>query len=208
MDSSGFRGRRSRGAIGGGAAGAAVESVPDVVGERVAVAEGGRGAGGGRGLVDPDPLGRPSGPAGPAEVEVADPVPAGAPDLERVLGAPREHAGGVEAGRVRLVPVRVPERQAHRVRRPRRGIAARLDLHRVPASPGADVGPVEAAAAVVFGFGPWERPEERRRGQDEVDAEQEEAGEGGLLRPAPARHGWIDRDGDRELVEWTRSIEF
>lgn len=111
---------------------AAVEAVPDAVGERVAVVEGGGRAG--RRLVHPDPLGRPPGGAArPAHVEVADAVAAGPGDAERVRGAALEPAPRRHRRRVHLVAVRVPEREAHRVRGAPRGRAARLDLHRVRA---------------------------------------------------------------------------
>ena len=124
---------RLGGGAGAGSGGdAAVEAVPDAVGERVAVVEGGGRAGRG-GLVHPDPLGRPPGAARPAEVEVADAVAAGAGHPERVRGAALEAVPRRQPRRVHLVAVRVPEREAHRVRGAPRGRAARLDLHRVRA---------------------------------------------------------------------------
>lgn len=208
------RGTRLGGGAGGGAAEAAVGAVPDAVAERVAEVEGGGRAGGG--LVHPDPLGRPPDAAGAAEVEVADAVAAGAGDPERVLGAPLEPARRRHTRRVHLVPVHVPERQAHRVRGPPRGRAARLDLHRVRARAGAtgDAGDLSACRG---GGTTWERPGRRRRrqlrrrgGEGEMQAgEDGEREQGGAQRPpAAGGHGssggsdWRDRTGQVEREEW------
>lgn len=199
---------------GGGEAGAAVEAVPDGVGEGVAVVEGGGGVGGG--LVDPDPLRRPAVAAGAAEVEVADAVAAGAPHAERVGGAPLERGrrrrlrrggGAGQPRRVDLVAVGVPEREADRVRRAPRRRAARLDLHRVPARPRREVrgesGLEERAGWLrLLGLGGSRRRRRRCPGG--------EAGEGGegeqdevvvaLRWWATASHGWGDGEVTGELT--------
>lgn len=197
---------------GGGEAGAAVEAVPDGVGEGVAVVEGGGGVGGG--LVDPDPLRRPAVAAGAAEVEVADAVAAGAPHAERVGGAPLERGrrrrlrrggGAGQPRRVDLVAVGVPEREADRVRRAPRRRAARLDLHRVPARPRREVrgesGLEERAGWLrLLGLGGSRR--RRRRcpgGEAGGEGEQDEVVVA-LRWWATASHGWGDGEVTGELT--------
>jgi hypothetical protein len=165
---------------------------------------GGRGGGG---LVHPDPLGRPPDAAGAAEVEVADAVAAGPGDPERVPGAPLEPVSRRHPRRVHLVPVRVAEREAHRIRGRARGRAARLDLHSVRARAPRD------AAADLFqrfcrrGGGAREGPGRRQLRRGELQAREDGERE---QRPAAAErwscaggHGcWIEAVG-LARPDWT-----